>query len=302
MANCTLPCSNKTTVMNPVPVETHTANGIDSTEIINNISSALKTNALPDQTSDSKQEGGHRPWMLMSYKNKKMNSTKLPGNAVPVKSGSRFTLLQNFFEGFDDALREEPPTPIQELGKNQYASEPKIVTQWKKVPAKAKGKSETSSSGRILAEFNPRATPNSLKPLKDITNGKLDWPKVAKSSSNVSKHNTRTHSISQSRKKHSEAHDIIAKAPFPNLESLISGVQSQPVPSDTSILFGHCPPEILDTGSDCPNAMDVILPVPPHNDQVCSDLVSKTIDVDLSHENIDTGFDISSNLEDMSDD
>jgi hypothetical protein len=48
--------------------------------------------------------------------------------------------------------------------------------------------------------------------------------------------------------------------------------------------------------------MDVLLPEPPHNDQVCSDLVVKDIDTELSHENIDTDLGMPSNLEDMSDD
>lgn len=83
---------------------------------------------------------------------------------------------------------------------------------------------------------------------------------------------------------------------------MISGVQAQPLQSDSSILFDHCPPENLDSGTDCTVSMDVLLPEPPHNDQVCSDLVVKDIDAELSHENIDTDLGMTSNLEDMSDD
>ncbi|KAK9944852.1 hypothetical protein M0R45_010398 [Rubus argutus] len=302
MANCTLPCSNETNKTNAVPVKTPSATGVDSAEITTNASPAVEINALTDIASESKQGRGHGPWMLMSYKNKKMNAAKLPANMTPVKLGSRFALLQTFSEGFDDAMREEPPTPIEELGKKYFTAEPKIATQWKKVQAKAKGIAGASSSGGIPCAPVSKTTPKSLKPLKDITNGKLDLSKSTKSHSNVPKQTTRTHSISQSRKKHSEAHDPTAITPFPNLESLISGVQAQPLQSDSSILFGHCPSENLDSGTDCTISMDVLLPEPPHNDQVCSDLVVKDIDAELSHENIDTDLGMTSNLEDMFDD
>ncbi|KAK9950387.1 hypothetical protein M0R45_005880 [Rubus argutus] len=171
-----------------------------------------------------------------------MNTAKLPANMTPVKSGSRFALLQTFSEGFDDALREEPPTPIEELGKKYYTAEPKIATLWKKVQAKAKGIAGASSSGGIPCAPVSKTTPKSLKPLKDITNGKLDLSKSTKSHSNDPKQTTRTHSISQSRKKHSEAHDPTAITPFPNLESLISGIRHHHFTAIAALLFcpHHC--------------------------------------------------------------
>lgn len=77
--------------------------------------------------------GGHGPWMLMSYKNKKVPVSNAPNNKAPVQSGSRFALLQTFSEGDDGALREEAPTAVEELSNKSTPVEPPIVKLWKKV-------------------------------------------------------------------------------------------------------------------------------------------------------------------------
>lgn len=82
----------------------------------------------------TKNENG--PWMLMSYKNKRRNSTGPSNNKPKQDSGSRFELLQSFSEGPDGALHEDPPSSTAEINRQPPPEEPKIVKIWRKVREK----------------------------------------------------------------------------------------------------------------------------------------------------------------------
>ena len=130
-ANCTSAAANNSDNVGPMNME----QPADS----NNDDSPIETDPPKDKNDTNEatpSSGGPGPWMLMLYKNKKTSPNKMPHNAAPSKSGSRFALLQTFTEDGDNAMNEQPPTPIEELTKSTSPSEPKIVTMWKRVQEK----------------------------------------------------------------------------------------------------------------------------------------------------------------------
>ncbi|KAK9939900.1 hypothetical protein M0R45_016580 [Rubus argutus] len=264
-ANCTIPITSSSASTNSMNEKDSTGPDNDNTNMIITNDSVMETPA-PDTSNKSNDthmqslEAGHGPWMLMSYKNKKPSSSKSPNNAAPSTSGSRFALLQTFSEG-DDALHEEAPTAIESLSLKPASSEPKIVTMWKKVQDKAKWKPIASNPHNPSDNFVPSIA-KSQQPLVDITNGKS----VMSFSSNVAKNTNRTLPSSQNRRKNLSINKSNHKVHFSSLNSLISGEQPQPTQSGAPILFGHCPPEILDCCNEDSIPMDALQQDPPHND------------------------------------
>ncbi|XP_024177648.1 uncharacterized protein LOC112183494 [Rosa chinensis] len=246
---------------------------------------------------------GHGPWMLMSYKNKKANSSKIPANSASVQSGSRFALLETFVEGEDNALKEVQSTTIDSLNAKDN-SEPAVVHMWKQVQKKA---NKTIFDNSQQASTSSKSTSASKshgslkKPLKDITNGKSNLrPLVPKFNAGKSSTQTpRKYAVSSTVKKSiaSSQPNTTDKnnSPAPSIS-----IQDSHPPSNFSVEFGNCPPESCTnlesscTEMDSPNDSSI------SNGQVCSvfafDNLNNMISI-VSGENTN----LSSNVEDMVD-
>ncbi|XP_040365848.1 uncharacterized protein LOC112177246 [Rosa chinensis] len=185
-------------------------------------------------TKDSSPDApikGHGPWMLMSYKNRKMNSAKAPSNLAATKPGSIFAILQTYNAEGENAMQEEPFIQDDQVSKHESSSELKIVKVWKKVKEKlaqnGENTKETTSKSTIYAESPPKSTViNSSKvnvALKDITNDKSPAV-IGIRKTNTTKTSDVKSSVPPQPKKHSILkHDPARKPPFPSLNSLING-------------------------------------------------------------------------------
>ncbi|PRQ53919.1 putative transcription factor interactor and regulator CCHC(Zn) family [Rosa chinensis] len=244
---------------------------------------------IADQNVQATQFG-HGPWMLMSYKNKKANPNKIPANSAQVQSGSRFTLLETFVEGEENALNEVQPTPIVSLDAKDNP-EPAVVRVWKQVQKKA---------NMITANIG-KPSGSQKKPLKDITNGKSSLrPSVPKF--NLGKKSTQPsgkHIVTTlAQKSKATSQPISIDKNQSSVSS--SSVQDSHPPSNFSAKFGNCLPE------SCTNLEPTCTEIYPTNDgstsngQVCSVLASDNLNNMIS---IVSGenTNLSSNVEDMVD-
>ncbi|KAK9914049.1 hypothetical protein M0R45_037847 [Rubus argutus] len=303
-ANCTLPCPSANDDSNPPhsenpssPISDPVDKPIEVSDMDTTGPNLTVQSVISPVTGNS---GGHGPWMLMSYKNKKMIHTQLPKNVAPAKSGSRFSLLQTCSVGEDDVLTEDSPVFSDVLSQKPAPSEPKIVTMWKQVQEKTKSMARDScSKGSFALGSSASASDKPKKPLPDITFGKS-------SSGSATKASNSNLSTAQLQRKSSigvGVPDSSTNSTFPSLKALISDVHSQPVLKDAIMLFGHRPPEIMDTcfNDIDTNSMDSVLQPSFPNDQANSDFVVKNLDVDFSKLESNNPFSILSNVESMSD-
>ncbi|KAK9928787.1 hypothetical protein M0R45_025907 [Rubus argutus] len=204
---------------------------------INDADSAPGISKLVPESNSSGNGGGHGPWMLMSYKNKKAYASSTPSNKAHSHSGSRFALLQTFTEETDGALRELEPTAVEDLSKNDTPAKDQIVKIWKKVQSKSK---KTMSSTHLKPN-DPKPAKAMKKPLNDITNGK-SYPKPDSAGTSMS--GTATHS------RNPQTSRMISFCPentfMPNFSTssppVNNGTNSFPI-INSSAIFGHCPPE-----------------------------------------------------------
>ncbi|KAK9944324.1 hypothetical protein M0R45_009897 [Rubus argutus] len=201
--------------------------------------------------------GGHGPWMLMSYKNKKVLVSNAPNNKAPAQTGSRFALLQTFSEGEDGALREEAPTNVEELFNKSTPVEPPIVKLWKKV--QEKNKKNLGTTQYMPTDPIPAKVLN--KPLKDITNGKNQHKHVVKSGTARTPRTNAAAKASSSQSR--EMTSFIIDSPIkPQFSTPILTVNNVPKPScvtNTSAVFGHCSLEISGNENIPEDNMDVAL-------------------------------------------
>ncbi|XP_040368818.1 uncharacterized protein LOC121051046 [Rosa chinensis] len=245
---------------------------------------------------------GHGPWMLMSYKNKKVNSNKVPPNRMPTQSGSRYALLETYTEGDNGALREEQPTAVETLVADDRTPEPVVVSKWKQVQQKMK-KASTDSGNHVIP---PKTIPQNKnttaqkKPLKDITNGKapvkqiLPRFNIGSGSSHASSKGTITYQVRKT--KISNHHSNTGKS---NSNASSSSVQDTHPQVNIAASFGHCPPENNFITASC-TAMDSSGEGTSSNGQVCSALANEHAQTDISETLVENTI-VSSIVEDMVD-
>ncbi|KAK9911969.1 hypothetical protein M0R45_035846 [Rubus argutus] len=198
-----------------------------------------------EQTEMTKSNS-HGPWMLMSYKNRKANPTKIPANCAPAQSGSRFALLETFVESKDGALTEVQPTAVESLTSKKI-HEPPIVSIWKKVQKKIdKNIPDTSkhtATSRKGAR-NTKSTTSQKKALTDITNGKpvprQYAPKFNMGSTSKQPSDKDTVNL-QLEKTPTVSHTLsLGKTQLPNSSTTVQELHAQ---VNIAAEFGNCPPE-----------------------------------------------------------
>ncbi|KAK9938789.1 hypothetical protein M0R45_015510 [Rubus argutus] len=299
--------SNNNLVNNsPSAAAEHCENRIPH-NIDNNVTSPQDIGSSDSKLPKSPESGGHSPWMLMSYKNKKFSSNNAPENMKPAQFGSRYALLETFVEGGENALRDAKPTAVEELTKPTTLSEPSIINVWKAVQKKMKKNNSTKTSATNGTQ-NSKPVPatktntNLKKALKDITNGKAHAKILAprfnvgssscnpKDKSPINSQNGRSnHSRST---KISECSNIVRPTP--------STVENSHTLFQFSTTFGHCPPEDDPIEDISCTIMEISATGNESNDQVNSDLTLNVNQTDGLCDIVDNS-DPSSNVEDMVD-
>lgn len=214
-------------------------------------SASLDTN-LPNtdmeivEQTEMTKSNSHGPWMLMSYKNRKANPTKIPANSAPAQSGSRFALLETFVESEDGALTEVQPTVVESLT-NKKIQEPPIVSIWKKVQKKIdKNIPDTSKHAATSRKGarNAKSTTSQKKTLTDITNGKPVPRQYAPkfNMGNTSKQSSGKDTVNLKM----EATPIVShtlslgKTQLPDSSTTVQELHPQ---VNIAAEFGNCPPE-----------------------------------------------------------
>ncbi|KAK9921925.1 hypothetical protein M0R45_030417 [Rubus argutus] len=233
--------------VNPSTPETNVDSGVES-----NSPNVVDTEgASPILKNDVFPNGTHGPWMLMSYKSKKRESSSGVGTSkLQSKSGSRFSILINEDEEIMPEINDKvnisvPPRPLVTKPPVAKDNEPKIVTIWKQVQKKIQTKNTVEANLQTprkttmsLPTSNSKTTNGQPQPLLDITNGKCDMdlgnpksfpskPKKVETGGNAPR------SLAMPN----------MKLTFPHSElSPLNGNPSN-LRSNFSSSFGHCPPE-----------------------------------------------------------
>ncbi|KAK9904544.1 hypothetical protein M0R45_000626 [Rubus argutus] len=242
----------------------------DSTESASEIVAGAKLQEVKqNELQATKNENG--PWMLMSYKNKRRNSTGLSNNKPKHDSGSRFELLQSFSEGPDGALHEDPPTSMTEINRQPPIEEPKIVKIWRKVQEKVNLDPSTSNTNIGIVDVVVNA--NVSKPLKDITNTMIPAKSTPKPTTaiHIKPHGPKLQ-IRQTRK--SQGQSVIhVPTPSPSAPDPILICQNaMGAQANFSGTFGHCPPEpTLDPDDPM---LDQVPSSLNNNDHACYDIAN----------------------------
>lgn len=233
--------------VNPSTLETNVDSGVES----NSPNAVDSEGTSPILKNDVSPTGAHGPWMLMSYKSKKKESSSGVGTSkLQSKSGSRFSILVNEDEDVmpntndkvNISVQPRPPVTKPSVAKD---NEPKIVTIWKQVQKKIRTKSTAKANLQTprkttmsLPSSSSKTTNGQPQPLLDITNGKCDMdlgnpksfpskPKEAETSGNAPRPPVVPN----------------MKLTFPHSElNPLNGNPSN-LPSNFSASFGHCPPE-----------------------------------------------------------
>lgn len=150
----------------------------------------------------TKNDDGHGPWMLMSYKNKKRDTGVNGSNKGQNSSGSRFSVLDN-----DDSAMAVPEadivkTPTTPKIPPPNDNEPRIVSLWKNLQKKLQDKDPDEVITKNLSarpgssgSHSSAGCLNTPHPMKDITNGlsvsnanrKLGTPNKTRKNAVVSK-------------------------------------------------------------------------------------------------------------------
>jgi hypothetical protein len=224
-----------------------------------------KQNELPA----TKNENG--PWMLMSYKNKRRNSTGPSNNKPKHDSGSRFELLQSFSEGPDGALHEDPPTSVAEINRQPPPEEPKIVKIWRKFQEKVN--LDPSTSNTSIGNVDVVVNANVPKPLKDITNSMNPAKSTPKFTTAIHRkpHGPKLQ-IRQTRKSRSQSETHVPTPFPPDPDPIFTCQNSTGAQVNFQGAFGHCPPEPTLDPDD--TMLDQVLFSPINNDQTCHGIVN----------------------------
>lgn len=123
--------------------------------------------------------GGHGPWMLMSYKNKKRDTMQNGKPISSTNSGSRFSVLINEDEGTDKTTSATLTEPTVTPTPSPTVKEPPIVSLWKCVQKKTQMRNDNRVVSPLVTDSDEPQSPLVYKscnenkhPMQDITNGK----------------------------------------------------------------------------------------------------------------------------------
>lgn len=250
--------------------------------------------------SKNKENPDVGPWMVMSYRNRKQNSTTSLNKKKNANLGSRFTPLLNNNLDFELVASE----PVRTEG---MQNEPTIVKLWKNMQDQLKNeKYKLSNFGKRVDANNTKADANSIPgnkaaPLKDISNVGSSSMTSPPAKVKASKH--------QNALIKGHASKSLVKSSFP-IKCDFANVNSDLHPfSSMDAQFGHSPPE--ECAGTCPpmecarNLIPTSLEAPPHGSTsslavIAADDTTKLVD-DVASSNeeemVDTLF--SSAEEDM---
>lgn len=232
----------------------------------------------PEPCKNELPPGGHGPWMLMAYKNKKRDNSASGNAKGQTGSGSRFSVLENKTEneeaeGIIGATNME--SPVVPMVTRPKENEPKIVTLWKQVQKKIQTRSPIDSmTGTQKTSHDPQASTSSGfkaangQPMTDITNGK---PAGKGRFSLQTPNKPRKSGVGVKGLKTSTSNSLTFSIPGPDLSPLTSDFHINPPSHNTSANYGHCPPE---NGSIVSFGKAGTTLVSPSNDQVAADFAS----------------------------
>ncbi|KAK9922736.1 hypothetical protein M0R45_031184 [Rubus argutus] len=214
-------------------------------------STSLDTNAHGTdmetaEHSEKTKTTGHGPWMLMSYKNRKVNPNKVPANSAPTQSGSRYALLETFVETENGALTEIQPTTVESLTSKKI-QEPGVVSTWKKVQKKIKKTiSDTSKHTAASSKSANKAKANTAQkmPLSDITNGK-PIPRQFIPKFNMGSTSNQSSQKDTANQQTTKLLAASQSAPFESthVPDSVPTVQESHPQVNISASYGNCPPE-----------------------------------------------------------
>ncbi|KAK9903704.1 hypothetical protein M0R45_001031 [Rubus argutus] len=236
------------------------------------------TTKTPDPTvspdgNEESTSNSHGPWMLMSYKNRKRESTANGNTKGLGASGSRFSILETDEDEYATSAADNTKTPV--------------------TPKK--------SNSELLPSSSSKSRKASSHPMKDITNGLPVGTKDKKLGPGKPRK-----SVTGSKMVKGSTADV---KPFsislPNAPSIFKTTNPATSLANVPASFGHCPPEI-DPGANTVNEDSDY--VHASTAQVCSDFASDTFNmaanipmmvplVDSSDEETSMGVDMSSSME-----
>ncbi|KAK9912767.1 hypothetical protein M0R45_036611 [Rubus argutus] len=226
-----------------------TATGNTDVDKPNSETVAMETNSQsPIISNDNPSASEHGPWMLMTYKSKKWDSSKGGNSKRQANLGSRFSVLETETEDTIKDNNVKPRATMIDTSPTPNDKEPRIVTLWKSVQQKLQSKNEEELASSLSPDSKENAcSPSSskrnvgkAKAMKDITNGK------PVSNDRMSKH-------APSKPKKSASHSTGMKVsnssitafsfPSPDITPLLGIGHSNPPILNNSATYGHCPPE-----------------------------------------------------------
>lgn len=250
-------------VTNNVPADVHMSMATETPD----------PTVLPATTKES-TSNGHGPWMLMTYKNKKRESTANGNNKDQGASGSRFSILETDEDANAASEADNMKAPVTPKVTLPTDNEPRIVSLWKNLQKKLHDKDsneKVSHSKKSNSDFTPSSSSGSRKasshPMKDITNGlpvvtmdkKLGRGKPRKSGTGSKMVKGSTAGVKQ------------FSIPLLDAPSIFKATNSATFSTNVPASFGHCPPEI---DPDATIIGEDSASVHTSTAQVCSDFAS----------------------------
>lgn len=284
-ASCPYHVSDQTPNQSPDANVSKSDIAINHTNDVGSARAMENSDGKTDRGTQSVAGGGHGPWMLMSYRNKKREVIAPENSKTRATYGSRFAILEDEADGIMKNAEVNVDTEIPSKPIVPSDPEPKIVTLWKQVQKKIHNKNKnedktqaTKGTRNPVTDSNAKAKTGSSKPMMDITNGNLN---VGNTMSKASYSKSRkTGASNKSSTTPSSAMNFTF--PHPDLSPLMNGKQPDPPNQDVplqqnvSAYFGHCPPE----NGSLNSSLDGDVGISNHdssNDQAHSDFSSTNL-------------------------